>query len=589
MSAFCPIIDLHTGECSGEIEDIARSVHPSGLVVYFRGHLNAHPQGLNGQSDAEYVAQQIAAYGTDYIAKLNGSFLIGVFDTSSHSLRLYRDQLGQQQAYYAVVNDTKIFFSDNISDIRRALNANGIQCTVCRTALGEYFLMGYTSCAGTVYNEIQSINAANEVRFMPNGACVKSRYWYPDYNGGEKITREDALEHATALIKQSIARCIANSAHADFMLSGGIDSGVVAGLVSEFFPDADRIAHTIELPGSPYDESTLAEGTAKRCNIPLHKQRLTAADIDKLETLIAVADQPFADSSLLPTYIACTASVKNALFTGDGGDELFGGYRRYQAMIMRGKLPACIDRAFRPFAKLFAMCLPDGCNSRSRLATLKRSLNVMSKPYLEAYASFQAIADKSLIAKLLPGTLLDEPLNTWEVFDEYTTNWKHHVNSLFRKSNALDLTFYLPDDGFLKTAIACQTANKQLLCPLLDLDVANFALALPDDMRITTKFNKVILRALGGKYLDPKILTMQKRGFGIPIAHWFRNELSQRITEIVNTAKDWDCLNLFETNFLHKVAKEHIAGQADHAALLWAVWCYYIWIRNHKAIGFPQP
>ena len=585
MSTFCPIIDLLTGECTGEMGGIARAVHLSGLIVFFRGSLNSRPQAIPGQSDADYVAQQLAAHGTGYVTELNGAFFLAVYNTHSRKLRLYRDQLGQHLAYYATLNKgTKVFFSDRLSDIRQTLAANGIQCTVYGAALGEYFMLGYTSCTGTIYNEIFLVPAAHEILILSSNKISQSRYWYPHFNGGEKLTREEAIEGCTSLLRQSIARCLAREPNADFMLSGGIDSGVVAGLVSEFFPDEQRLAHTIELPGSPYDESELAEGTAKRCHLNLHKQRLTAADIDLLEKLIVAADSPFADSSLLPTYLACTASDKPALFTGDGGDELFGGYRRYQAMILRGALPQWLDCLCRPFAKLFASILPDGCNSRSKMATLKRSLNVMSKPYLEAYASFQAITNKALLEKLLPRTELASQLETWKLVEEYMNYWQHNVNSLFRKCNALDLTFYLPDDGFRKTAIAGGVANKTLLCPLLDLDVANFALCLPDHLRITPRHNKILLRAIGEKYLDPQILTMRKRGFGIPIAQWFRQDLAKRITDIINTTNEWDVLNLFEPNLLKLIAKQHISGYADHAALLWAVWCYYIWITHNKEL-----
>lgn len=581
MSVFCPVINLATGECRGEFASHERAVHPSGLTVFFLGSLRGRPQGSPGLSDAAYVAEQLAGHGWDCVEKFNGAFLLGAYDARDRRFRLFRDQLGQSQVIYTTLPEQQLLiFGDSVKAVRAAMLANGGESLVDREVLAEYFRMGYVSCGNTVYQGIARVPAAHCAVIYPDGSGELRRYWHPHFNGGEKTGLDEAVEECRRLLKTSIRRCLDACPDADYMLSGGIDSGVVMGMASEFFPEGSRQAHTIAVADGDYDESSLAAGTASRCGVPLQRLLLDAQSIDRLPALIANAGEPFADSSLLPTYLACASTGRPALITGDGGDELFGGYRRYQAMLWRGRIPHWLDCLARPFAGVVSAMLPDGANSRCRMATAKRALAALSKPYLEAYAGFQAVATREQLQRLIPGCFWETPVDSWEMADGATETAAGNANTLMRRCNNLDLAFYLPDDGFRKTAIAAAASGKKLLSPLLDLEVANFALGLPDSLRITTKCNKVVLRTIGRRYLDPRILSMRKRGFGIPIAQWFRNALSGRIAELAGSIGKWDKYNLLDEKHARQLAEEHRRGRRDHSALLWALWCYWLWIEN---------
>lgn len=587
MKADCVSINLQSGIFSGHFSADKLYRHPAGHCVYFDGTLlNRHELAEqyalpDDGSDAVLVGELLAhATLNSILLRLNGPFLLAFYTPNTRHLAIARDHLGQRQCFYAMSPDCgTIYFGTSIPALRQQITADGQTTAIDHEAVAEYFRLGYISGRRTVYSEISRIPPATHIVFSLTTPPSPTRYWQPQFSPAATVppaAAAEAAEKGRELIRRSIRRLIERHPGAGYMLSGGIDSGTVAGLTEEFFPaTTPRSACTISLPGSSYDESALAAGTAARCGLNLNCCELHPEDIDNIEALIADAGEPFADSSLLPTWRACRENPHGALFTGDGGDELFGGYRRYQAMLIRGALPAALDTLCRPLAWCLNAVLPDGANSRSRLSTLKRTAYAMSLPRLHAYSTFQAVAPWSLTKRLLNFTVDTNP-----PVDDWAQHYLPCGSTLFQECNALDLAFYLPDDGFRKTAIAAEASQVTLLSPLLDLDVVQFALGLPTPLRLTRHANKIILRSIGSRYLDPRILCTPKRGFGLPVADWFRGPLAERIRELGEDAATWDRTGLLNPRTVRKIAANHLSGRADHAALLWALWCYRLWQRS---------
>ncbi|MBO4620170.1 MAG: hypothetical protein J5654_08670 [Victivallales bacterium] len=546
-------------------------------IIAFSGELRNQPDlaRLAGLSTVSSPAQIILTLlgrqpFKDLLQALNGPFVIAYYDLSRKQFHLLRDQLGQKFFFHTTITQYGCtIFSESLPLLTAV---DGVSRQLDAAALADYFSLGYIPAPRTAYEAIVKVAPGTDDCGDGTSRPAPHRYWQPQFLPQSKVTWLDAVDQAKHLLEQATRRLLRAHPEADFMLSGGIDSGLVTGLVSQLVPDETRQAYSIAFAEKAYDESDLAAGTAQRCGVPLAVHRLTPADLALLPSVLAKAGEPYADSSLLPTAIATRDTTREALFTGDGGDEVFGGYRRYQAMLLRCRIPGWLQTALRPPAWLGAQLLPNPRDNRSRLANLKRSLQSLALPPVAAYGSFQQIASKSLRDRLLATPSSQNYLDEWEKVAA-SQDVAHPV----QRYNALDLKIYLPDDGFRKTSLAGEGTGVTYLCPILDMDVVRFALSLPIEYRFTSKENKRLLRHIGKEFLDPRIFSQPKRGFGTPVADWFRNELAPVAQKLANEVTEWDVHKLLNAEMVQQVVAEHIEGKVSHGPLLWTLYCLRLW------------
>ena len=547
------------------------------VIVAFSGELNNHTELLqesglaSSSSDAQIVLALLTRYSLDEVlARLNGAFALVYWDCQKKLLHLIRDQLGQAFLFHTTLEEYGCtLFSDSLP---RLTAVSGVDLQLDYTAMADYLSLGYIPAPRTAYKKISKVAPSTEDSGEIGKHPTPRRYWQPGFLPQAKVTWEEAREEALRVLSQATRRLLRRHPEADFMLSGGIDSGTVMGLACHIAPDATRRAYSIAFSEQAYDESELAGGTARRCGVPLQIHHLSPRNLNALDALLANSGEPYADSSLLPTAAATRDTSRTALFTGDGGDEVFGGYRRYQAMLMRNRIPAWIQLLFRYPCRWTAALLPTPRDNRSRLANLVRSLKSMGLPPVAAYGSFQQIASKSLRDRLLATPTPHDYLEDWDKLAQ-TIPVAHPV----QRYNALDLMVYLPDDGFRKTNLAAEGTGVSYLCPILDMDVVRFALSLPLEYRFNVKENKRLLREIGKDSLDPRILNQPKRGFGTPVADWFRNELAPLAQKLADEVSDWDIHKLLNPQAVQRVVMEHLQGKVSHGPLLWTLYCLKLW------------
>ena len=241
-------------------------------------------------------------------------------------------------------------------------------------------------------------------------------------------------------------------------------------------------------------------------------------------------------------------------------------------MLLRNRIPGWLQWLVRYPCQWAAAMLPAPRDNRSSLANLVRSLRSLGLPPLAAYGSFQQIASKCIRERLLAFTHSQDYLEDWENLAAGIT-----VPHPVLKYNALDLMVYLPDDGFRKTTLAAEGTGVSYLCPILDMDVVRFALSLPLEHRFNARENKRILREIGRKSLDPRILAQPKRGFGTPVADWFRNELAPVAQKLADEVMDWDIHKLLNPQKVRQIITEHLQGKASHGPLIWTLYCLRAW------------
>ncbi len=506
-----------------------------------------------------------------------GPYLAVCADEQGNVL-LVRDPLGQH-TLFATRLGKKVFFS---AELQNLAHLPGLSREVDHQALADYLSLSYIPAPRTLFRDILEIPAGHVTAIAPNGTVTHTPFWRPRfYHEGDRIpTWEEACQRGEELIHQALKRSLRGKPSMGIMLSGGIDSGTLLGLVRKHFPELPFRAFTVSFLQSAYDESALARKAADEAQVPLSVVQATARDFSRMAALIQGAAEPFGDSSLL----ACALCMSHPdardlpLITGDGGDELFGGYRRYQAMLYRHRVPLLLEPLSRALATLAKLPLPSPRDNRSTLGSLSRALDVFAKPPLRAYATFQQTTSDAW-----RNGILKDP-----VAPSYLDQWKKDLQEVatpdvLDRYNLLDLLHYLPDDGCKKQAIAASASSIELSAPLMDRDLADFALALPPGYRVTTGETKRLLRAIGAPFLPQETLATPKRGFGIPLADWFRGPLQKKLLRMVDSHSEWDTHGLLNQKTLQKAALQHIQEKANHAALLWAAYCLMLWEREFPA------
>ncbi|MDD3920354.1 MAG: asparagine synthase-related protein [Eubacteriales bacterium] len=556
-------------------------VDEGGVRVFFSGRLSNHSElaaavGLAGDcSCSALLGRLFVMRGVAGFAELNGPFVAAIVQDYPRRLTLVRDQHGQQFLYYARRNDGVVFFSDSISLLR---SCPGVELGVDFHALSDYLSLGYVPSPRSIYRGIGKVGAGTAISWRGGGDAVIERYWQPLAGKRSTLKYSEVLEETRRLLEQSINRCLRLFPDIGILLSGGIDSSLILGIAAPLKEGLFR-SFTIGFEHGNYDERALAAEAAAMAGAEHAERVVTPGDLSLLPELLAAAGEPFADSSLLPTAVAmrfAAAGGCRAVFMGDGGDELFGGYRRYQVMAMRERLRLLPRGAVRAMAKGVLGCLPEHAEQRTALSSLRRLAAAYAQEALPCYASFQELFSPAMRFELTaPAALREAP--------SYLDGWAGDIatsglSDLVEQMNLLDLLHYVPDDGCRKDVLAAMGTGVQPLAPILDMEVTRFALQLPRHYRVTCRARKRLLCSLGAGIIPPTLLRQTKRGFGVPVASWLRGELALALRALVAEQRQWDHEGWFDSGVLARYVNEHLTAQRDHSARLWALYCLRLWL-----------
>jgi asparagine synthase (glutamine-hydrolysing) len=333
---------------------------------------------------------------------------------------------------------------------------------------------------------------------------------------------------------------------------------------------------TIGFEDARYDERRYAQLAADAFGTRHRTRMADARDTGLLRRLLRHYGEPFADSSMLPTALLSefTREHVTVALSGDGGDEVFGGYRRYQAMLLYERLALLPQSLRRAIAGTLLAVLPRARCQKTGLMEIRRALTAMQLPALSAYGSFQCIFSPDARAALM-SSAEDEVA-------PYTDAWEAWMRDATSADGAegfmeLDLTTYLPDDLLCKVDIASMMHSLEVRSPFMDHALIEFVARLPRRYKVTHRNRKRILAAAVEDLLPPAIRLRGKQGFGVPIGTWLRQELADDVREMVFWQHEWDPDGLFDANELRRLAEEHVAGVADHSFRLWALLCLRLW------------
>ena len=515
-------------------------------------------------SESEVVINLYLEFGLDFINKLNGMFAIAIHDARDNSLHLIRDRMGKKPLWISQLTDGTIFFASEV----RALMLARPDRTLRTEMVAEVMQYGYINSPNSAFNEISQVPPATVLTWHEGKTKIK-KYWEPDFETKVQISYEEALEVTKKLIEEAVSRRLISERPLGSFLSGGYDSTVVTAYMAKLMSEKVQ-TYSIGFHSAQFNEAHHAKQVANYLGTNHHEEILSPDPALVVEKISHVLDQPFADSSIVPTYLLAKFARENLIVAlgGDGGDEVFGGYDRYLATPVMQKLNPFLGLARGGLNFL-------GKQSLGNTRKINRVGSQLSpkKSLAARYSSILSLTQPHELTTLLSSNFQS---NTGETARENQfTSGKH---SSFDRMIRSDLSAYLPGDLLVKVDIATMANSLELRSPLLDVNVVEWGVSLPRKYKIKGFETKHILKDVARSLVPAELVDRPKMGFGIPRAEWLHTGMREMVidtlTDTTATQRGW-----FNSNEVKKVIDTHMAGE-DKDNIIWPILMLELWART---------
>jgi asparagine synthase (glutamine-hydrolysing) len=549
--------------------DAAEKIHIvwNGEIYNYR-ELRAELEGrgvhCRDSSESEVVINLYLEFGLDFINKLNGMFAIAIHDARDNSLHLIRDRMGKKPLWISQLTDGTLLFASEV----RALMLARPDRTLRTEMVAEVMQYGYINSPNSAFNEIHQVPPASVISWRDDKTKT-SRYWTPDFETKINISYEDALETTKELIEAAVSRRLISERPLGSFLSGGYDSTVVTAYMAKLMKEKVQ-TYSIGFHSAQFNEAHHAKQVASFLGTNHHEEILSPDPALIVEKISHVLDQPFADSSIVPTYLLAKFARENLIVAlgGDGGDEVFGGYDRYLATPVMQKM--------NPFLGLARGGLHlVGKQSFGNTRKINRVGSQLSpKASLAArYSSILSLTQPEELSTLLNSNIYSNVAET-----TYINQFAEGKVSSFDRMIRSDFAAYLPGDLLVKVDIATMANSLELRSPMLDVNVVEWGVSLPRKYKIKAFETKHILKDVARSLVPAELIDRPKMGFGIPRAEWLRTGMREllidTLTDTTATQRGW-----FKSAEVKRVINTHMAGE-DRDYILWPILMLELWART---------
>lgn len=566
------IIDLDTGRQPLSNEDDTIHVSQNGEIynyVELQHDLVKRGHHLATKGDTETIVHLYEEYGLRFVDHLRGMFAIAIWDAPRRRLVLARDRLGKKPLYWRRAGDRLLYGSE----LKTLMEDPDLQARVDRTALARFLQYQYVPAPSSMLEGVHKLPPASTL-VWEGGDPVIERYWVPTYEPKVRTPPGEDRAEALELIRDAVRIRLRSDVPVGAFLSGGMDSSLVVALMAEASALPVR-TYSIGFDERAYDELPYARSIARAFGTD-HVEEIVRLDaIELLPELADHYDEPFGDPSAIPTFRVAQLAARDlkVVLTGDGGDEMFGGYDRYRlamAMDRMAVLPGALRRGIARTAQATLRLAPGGYRIRRRAESWSR-LAVMSSA--ERYMYLMSIIKPPTRARLLGDAQLAD--QDGYLMDILGVDRRGGLDGLLRT----DTLTYLPEDLLVKMDRATMANSLEARAPLLDHLVVEFAARLPMSRKIQRGRTKVLLREIAEPLLPAGHLDRRKMGFGVPIDSWFRAALGERYRELV-LAPDAVIRDHLDQRAASDLLDEHHAGTVDHGHELWLLLMFETWARR---------
>jgi asparagine synthase (glutamine-hydrolysing) len=524
---------------------------------------------LKDKSDTEVLFRTLQCYGVKKtLDKVDGMFAFAYFDGKHRTLSLVRDRFGEKPLFYGV-RDGQLVFASEIKALRKhpAFRNVGLDPNAVHRFLTFEYLPGDESG----YEHIRKLKPGTIVTFK-DGELDEQIYWRPKIGGAPRgLTEDNALDELDQLLNESVRQRLIADVPVGLFLSGGVDSGLLTAMAQRHAQNIT--AYTVKMPDQSYDETPHAKRIAQHCGVEHKIVELTDSDVSEAFGSVAdMLDEPLADYSLLPTYMVCRAARKGmtVALSGDGGDELFGGYASFKAQRLAPLMqyiPKSIGAGLRGILSL----LPNSEGYMNNIFVAQHVSQGFGRPVdrqnfywmapftdAEKYSlwhdDFRPLGEKAEVFKSINDT--NEPTGSIErLLSQFTRN-------------------YLPEDILAKVDRASMMNSLEVRAPFLSREFAEFALSLPANWKVHGGTTKFLLKKLAARYLPADLVYQPKHGFGLPLSELLRGPLRERVTDVLldrtNPVAGW-----FKKPVIESILSSHMSARQDHRKKIWTLFVLF--------------
>jgi asparagine synthase (glutamine-hydrolysing) len=585
------IIDLATGQQPLYNED-------GSVVVVFNGEiynygalipeLQALGHKFHTRSDTEVIVHAWESWGEDCVRRFRGMFALALWDQNRQTLFLARDRLGVKPLHYALLPDGMLLFG---SELKSLLAHGGLRREIDPYAIEEYFALGYVPEPRTIYSGARKLPPAHTLTVRRGEPLPEPReFWDVCFTADNPINAEDAQAELIERLRESVRLRMISEVPLGAFLSGGVDSSAVVAVMAGLSKTPVNTC-SISFVDPAFDESRFAQQVADRYRTRHFVDRVESDDFDLIDTLAAVYDEPYADSSALPTYRVCQLARNHVTvaLSGDGGDENFGGYRRYRLHMAEEKLRAGLPLSVRrPVFGLLGRVYPKA-DWAPRVFRAKSTLQALARNSVEAYFHSMSIVRDDMRQDLFSNALKAElgGYNAAEVFRRHAA--KASTDDPLALVQYLDLKTYLVGDINTKVDRASMAHALEVREPLMDHPLVEWLASLPSRLKVRGQEGKWLLKKAMEPHLPHEIMYRPKMGFAVPLARWFRGPLRERVREAVLGGTLAES-GYFNDATLRRMLSDHDSGLRDYSHPLWTVLMFEAFLRTAgKSAAVDQP
>lgn len=573
------IIDLAGGHQPLANEDETVHVVQNGEIYNYRelrASLADRGHRFRTESDTEVLVHLYEERGVGFVEELRGMFAIALWDARRRRLVLARDRFGIKPLYYRESSHQLSF----ASELKSLMVVPGFSKEIDGQALSAYLAFGWIPAPLTIFTEARKLPPGHVLTFQ-DGKRSLTRYARPAPVQRRDLRREgfDQLAGETLdRLRESVRAHLVADVPVGVLLSGGVDSSLITALAAQ---ETSRLkTFSIGFEESSHNELDKARLVARRYGTDHHELVVRPSAARLLPKLIETFDEPFADSSALPTYLVselASRHVKVAL-AGEGGDELFGGYFTYAADRLAPLLgvPSALAR---PFIER----LPASPRTQRFKDRALRFAAGARLPRLERHCLWMTyFTDAAREEVLAAGSPRDADPRRWHRERYAETAGSEGL----ARAQDLDVGLYLPDDLLVKTDRASMAHSLEARVPFLDTAVSEFAFGVPARHKVLGFSKKRLLRAAAAPLLPPEVLEARKQGFSIPAASWFRGELQPMAREVLSDSS-LRAQGVFDPGTVTRLLEDHVASRADNSRQLWTLLVFTMW--HAEVVGRPSP
>ncbi len=581
------IIDLATGQ--QPLYNADRSV-----VVIFNGEIYNYGELItelstlgyvfSTRSDTEVIVHAWEAWGERCVDRLRGMFAFVLWDEKQQTAFLARDRLGVKPLFYAELPDGYLIVG---SELKSLLAHGALRREIDPLAVEDYFAFGYVPEPRTIFGAALKLPPAHTLTVRRSAPVPAPReYWDVVFTGSSTLTAEQAGAELIDRLRESVRLRMISEVPLGAFLSGGVDSSAVVAMMAETSA-APVNTCSISFSDAQYDESKYAQQVAQRYRTRHTVERVESDDFDLIDLLARLYDEPYADSSAIPTYRVCELARKHVTvaLSGDGGDESFGGYRRYRLHMLEERMRQPLPLALRrPVFGLLGRVYPKA-DWAPRVLRGKTTLQALARDSVQAYFHSMSILRDDMRSRLYSNSFKAElaGYNAIEVFQRHAA--KTSQDDPLALIQYLDIKTYLVGDINTKVDRASMAHSLEVREPLMDHLLVEWIASLPSSFKLRGGEGKWLFKKAMQPYLPNEVLYRPKMGFAVPLASWLRGPLRER----VRAAVLGDALagtGLFDPSYLRQLLDQHQSGRRDHSDPLWSLLMFEAFVRQG---GEQQP